>query len=560
MRLASSVVLLALLTAAPAAAQGVRGAAGDTQNPVPVRCVKADLSGFESCAGAGGSGSTDADDGSIAAGQTVGLNANLTYAYDGSAGAWKRNTLLALTNSNAFTVAIVDSAATRSRRFGGGTQYATASANAGPTGTLALGYDGANLRALSTNSSGHLNVIFPSAQAVTGSGNFTVIQGTATNLKTQAENYQGGSAVAAGNPLQVTLANTGANTNKLLVTPDSVALPANQSVDVSRFGGSAVATGLGAAGSGVPRVTVSNDDLAGSVSLTAATGTVACPAASATAITTSASCIVAPVSGMQGVAGAIQAGTLAATLLTQASYDGGTTWSTAIVQNGSNTQVGSFTLTNPNAETPFHFLIGNNVSHVRVSAAAFTSGAATVWLRVSRVSSVFTVGALPVSQVGQTPSLFVSTLGATDGTTTRAAVLKNASPANTEYGLIARTIETPTNTCVTTLSGANASVTLTLTAVASSFHYITRITASRTCTTAITGSALLGYTSTNLSGSLAWTAGNACAIGSTNLDIGESYNPSALKSSVANTNTTIVAPAAGAAGQIRLTACYYTGP
>lgn len=48
-------------------------------------------------------------------------------------------------------------------------------------------------------------------------------------------------------------------TNKLLVTPDSVALPANQSVNVNQFGGSAVATGTGAAGAGVPRVTVSND-------------------------------------------------------------------------------------------------------------------------------------------------------------------------------------------------------------------------------------------------------------------------------------------------------------
>jgi hypothetical protein len=48
-------------------------------------------------------------------------------------------------------------------------------------------------------------------------------------------------------------------TNKLLVTPDSVALPANQSVNVNQFGGSAVATGTGASGSGVPRVTVAND-------------------------------------------------------------------------------------------------------------------------------------------------------------------------------------------------------------------------------------------------------------------------------------------------------------
>jgi hypothetical protein len=42
-------------------------------------------------------------------------------------------------------------------------------------------------------------------------GTVTVQQGTATNLKAQAEAYQGGAAVAAGNPLQVSLANHAAN-------------------------------------------------------------------------------------------------------------------------------------------------------------------------------------------------------------------------------------------------------------------------------------------------------------------------------------------------------------
>jgi hypothetical protein len=50
-----------------------------------------------------------------------------------------------------------------------------------------------------------------------------------------------------------------ASMTKLLVTPDSVALPANQSVNVSQFGGTNVVTGTGAGGSGIPRVTVSND-------------------------------------------------------------------------------------------------------------------------------------------------------------------------------------------------------------------------------------------------------------------------------------------------------------
>ena len=60
---------------------------------------------------------------------------------------------------------------------------------------------------------------FTVAQATATNLNASVVQGTATNLKTQAENYQGGSAVGSANPLQVTLANTGANTTALQVRP-----------------------------------------------------------------------------------------------------------------------------------------------------------------------------------------------------------------------------------------------------------------------------------------------------------------------------------------------------
>lgn len=71
-------------------------------------------------------------------------------------------------------------------------------------------------------------------------------------------------AVNSGNKdagtLRVVLAtDQPALTNKLLVTPDSVALPANQSCNTAQFGGNAVATGTGAGGVGIPRVTVSND-------------------------------------------------------------------------------------------------------------------------------------------------------------------------------------------------------------------------------------------------------------------------------------------------------------
>jgi len=52
-----------------------------------------------------------------------------------------------------------------------------------------------------------------------------VSQSTATNLKTQAESYQGGTAVGSGNPLQVTLANTGANATAVKVDGSAVTQP-----------------------------------------------------------------------------------------------------------------------------------------------------------------------------------------------------------------------------------------------------------------------------------------------------------------------------------------------
>jgi hypothetical protein len=51
-----------------------------------------------------------------------------------------------------------------------------------------------------------------------------------------------------------------ASMTKLLVTPDSVALPANQSVNTAQVNGVATSTGTGVAGTGTQRVTLSNTD------------------------------------------------------------------------------------------------------------------------------------------------------------------------------------------------------------------------------------------------------------------------------------------------------------
>jgi hypothetical protein len=114
---------------------------------------------------------------------------------------------------------------------------------------------------------------------------------------------------------------------------------------------------------------------------------------------------------------------------------------------------------------------------------------------------------------------------------------------------------------VTAVSTANTAVTLTLPAVAGQFHYITSIQITRTCTSAVAGSAVLTVTTTNLPGSLAWTAGNACGVGTTNQDVGLlALDTRPLKSSVVNTATTIVAPAAGATAIYRINVLYFTGP
>jgi hypothetical protein len=117
----------------------------------------------------------------------------------------------------------------------------------------------------------------------------------------------------------------------------------------------------------------------------------------------------------------------------------------------------------------------------------------------------------------------------------------------------------PSTLAVTALSAANTAVTATLPAVTGQFHYITAIRVTRTCTAALTGSAALAITTTNLPGSLAWTAGNACVVGTTNNDVAmDFHNP--LKSSVVGTATTIVCPAAGAAVVCRIVATYFTAP
>jgi hypothetical protein len=112
---------------------------------------------------------------------------------------------------------------------------------------------------------------------------------------------------------------------------------------------------------------------------------------------------------------------------------------------------------------------------------------------------------------------------------------------------------------VTATAAANTIATATLPAAGvGMFHYITNINLMRNATAALVGTATLIHTSTNLPGSPAWSVGNAMAIGGTQLDL--DYTPTTpLKSLVANTATTVVMPAAGAAVLNRINVSYYVG-
>jgi hypothetical protein len=111
--------------------------------------------------------------------------------------------------------------------------------------------------------------------------------------------------------------------------------------------------------------------------------------------------------------------------------------------------------------------------------------------------------------------------------------------------------------CVVIAPAANTGGTITLPAVAGQFHYITAIEIKRAATAALAGTATLAITTTNLPGGGTWfRVGNAMIAGGTQTDVTKEF-ASPIKSSVANTNTTIVFPVPGAAVLWTATVWYY---
>ena len=129
----------------------------------------------------------------------------------------------------------------------------------------------------------------------------------------------------------------------------------------------------------------------------------------------------------------------------------------------------------------------------------------------------------------------------------------------TESAEIVYTRNIPATLHVTATAAANTAATATLpSAGVGLFHYITHIDITRNATAALAGTATIIHTTTNLPGSPAWSVGNAMAAGGTQIDV--VYDPTVpLKSSVANTATTVVCAAGGLAVLGRVNVSYYVG-
>lgn len=113
--------------------------------------------------------------------------------------------------------------------------------------------------------------------------------------------------------------------------------------------------------------------------------------------------------------------------------------------------------------------------------------------------------------------------------------------------------------CVTSSQTTAAATVITLPAAgAGLFHYITAIDFHHVATTAaVVGTAAVNITTTNLNGSMAWNTGNAAPIGQKVQDL-LCIPAKPIKSSVANTATTLTMGALLAGTTSRGTVHYFT--
>lgn len=169
--------------------------------------------------------------------------------------------------------------------------------------------------------------------------------------------------------------------------------------------------------------------------------------------------------GYQGCGMFLAAGTLAATLTPEVSYDGGTTWLASQFYDPS-TQALSATkaFTNPNAATQFTVMMAGGVSTCRVRVSAFTSGAATATMRATTNPAGATTiqGTVAVSgSVTVTGTVAVSSITTSVTPGTGAANLgkaEDSAASDGDVGVYALSVRQDTPASSTTTDGDYQSI------------------------------------------------------------------------------------------------------
>ena len=248
----------------------------------------------------------------------------------------------------------------------------------------------------------------------------------------------------------------------------------------------------------------------------------------------------------QSAAAAQITGTWVGTITFEASLDG-TTW-TAINAVSASTSTPQTTTT----VNGLYRITPGGLQQFRANMSAFTSGSATVLLRAGAgTGGTFVNQIVPTKNTDGTSSQAIKAASTAAVAADQAAVVA-LSPNSLLPGLA------PTTLWVTATAATGVAATASLPAAgAGLFHYITAIDIQLYATAARTGGATpVIVTTTNMPGSPAWNFPTAQAIGA--IDRYDVPLMTPLKSSVANTISTVAAPIA-TTGLWRINVGYYTG-
>lgn len=230
-----------------------------------------------------------------------------------------------------------------------------------------------------------------------------------------------------------------------------------------------------------------------------------------------------------------------------------------VTANVGTVSVGNFPATQPVSGTvavsnlPATQTVAGSVSVSNLPATQAVTGTVTanVGTGTQPVSGTVTAnagtGPWPVTDNGGSLTVDGAVTATISGTPT---VNVASAPTTTVTGTVTMANPTspdpsPATLAVTGTAAAGAAVSVTLPAVAGQFHYITGLQILKYNSAAVTGTAVpVVVTTTNLPGALAFTFPRAGAIGAVGVGDEQRFEFAVpLKSSAANTATTIVCPA-----------------